>query len=60
VETIKELSKVLNVVMNDKLRAEKEAKAKKKISASKRVNLKHTSNLDYTDYGDIIEDFDDF
>jgi len=61
VEQIKELSKVLSVVTNEKLRADKEAKTKKKSStASKRINLKPVNDLDYTDYQDMAEDFEDF
>lgn len=59
VEDIRELSKTLTVIANEKLRTEKDTKTKKKSLTSKKLNLKAGSGVDYTDYDDV-EEFDDF
>jgi hypothetical protein len=57
VEDIKELSKTLTVIANEKLRTEKDTKAKKKSLTSKRPNLKADSGVEYQDYDLDADDF---
>lgn len=61
IEDVKELTKLMTVISNEKLRAEKDSKTKKKPTTLKKVNLKaDNTDIDYTNYGDMLDDFDDF